>query len=124
MTCWAMGSGAMGKSRGAMGDSRVLMTLLRVIARARRGSRTRRAWREYGYLAHLARVKVQHDSDKAAGRGSVALPGLLRAKYPNASTEWAWQWVFPATRFYVGQETGERRRHHLKVSTTIGVPTD
>jgi len=65
---------------------------------------------------HLARVKTQHDSDLTLGRGSVALPGTLRAKYPNAPTEWAWQWVFPATRFYVDQANGERRRHHLHES--------
>jgi integron integrase len=62
---------------------------------------------------HLARVKAQHEVDLAAGRGSVALPGALRAKYPDAPREWAWQWVFPATRFYVDGATGERRRHHL-----------
>jgi integron integrase len=62
---------------------------------------------------HLARVKAQHDGDLAAGRGSVALPGALHAKYPNGPREWAWQWVFPATRFYVDRTTGERRRHHL-----------
>jgi hypothetical protein len=44
------------------------------------------------------------------------LPGSLRAKYPNAPFEWAWQWVFPATRFYFDQESGERRRHHLHES--------
>jgi integron integrase len=65
---------------------------------------------------HLARVKAQHSSDLQAGRGSVALPGALRAKYPHAPREWAWQWVFPATRFYVDQDTGERRRHHLHES--------
>ena len=52
-------------------------------------------------LDHLKRVKAQHEADLAAGRGSVALPGELRAKYANAPFEWAWQWVFPATRFYV-----------------------
>jgi len=67
-------------------------------------------------VAHLKWVKVQHKADLAAGRGRVALPGTLRAKYPNAPSEWAWQWVFPATRFYVDQETGERRRHHLHES--------
>ena len=67
-------------------------------------------------LNHLAFVKAQHEADLAAGRGSVALPGLLRAKYPNAPKEWAWQWVFPATRFYADQVTGERRRHHLHES--------
>jgi integron integrase len=65
---------------------------------------------------HLSRVKTQHDADLATGRGGVALPGSLRAKYPNAPFEWAWQWVFPATRFYVDRETSERRRHHLHES--------
>ncbi len=65
---------------------------------------------------HLTRVKAQHDADLAAGRGSVALPGALRRKYPNSPREWAWHWVFPATRFYVDAETGERRRHHLHES--------
>ena len=35
-----------------------------------------------------ARVKTQHDSDLALGRGSIALPRALRAKYPNAPREW------------------------------------
>ena len=65
---------------------------------------------------HLGRIKAQHAADLASGRGSVALPGALRVKYPNASVEWAWQWVFPATRFYVDAATGERRRHHLHES--------
>jgi integron integrase len=67
-------------------------------------------------VRHLERVKAQHAADVAAGRGNVALPGSLRLKYPNAGTEWGWQWVFPATRFYVDAETGERRRHHLHES--------
>ena len=65
---------------------------------------------------HLASVKTQHDADLALGRGGVALPGLLRDKYPGAPKEWSWQWVFPATRCYVDRETGERRRHHLHES--------
>ena len=50
------------------------------------------------------------------GHGKVALPGALRAKYPSAPQEWGWQWVFPATRFYVDRATRERRRHHLHES--------
>lgn len=51
-------------------------------------------------LAHLRTVQTQHESDLAGGRGSVALPGALRAKYPRAPYDWGWQWVFPATRHY------------------------
>jgi len=65
---------------------------------------------------HLQRVRAVHQADLATGRGLVALPGLLRAKYPNAAREWGWQWVFPATRFYLDRATDERRRHHLHES--------
>jgi integron integrase len=62
---------------------------------------------------HLRAVKQQHDDDRRHGAGFVALPEALRQKYPNAAREWAWQWVFPATRGYRDAGTGERRRHHL-----------
>jgi hypothetical protein len=63
-----------------------------------------------------AEVRAQHEADVAAGRGAVALPGQLRIKYPRAPWEWGWQWVFPATRWYVDRQTGETRRHHLHES--------
>ena len=62
---------------------------------------------------HLARVRDQHRRDLAGGAGYVALPNALSRKYPNASREWPWQWVFPATRTYRDPETGLRHRHHL-----------
>jgi site-specific recombinase XerC len=61
-------------------------------------------------------VKRQHDVDLQHGAGWVELPWALARKYPNAGREWAWQWVFPATRFYVDRDTGQRRRHHLHES--------
>ena len=67
-------------------------------------------------LAHLERVKVQHQADLAMGTGSVEMPEALARKYPGASREWAWQWVFPASRFYKDRESGEMRRHHLHES--------
>jgi len=63
--------------------------------------------------AHLAAVRDQHARDLASGAGWVELPGSLARKLPSAGREWAWQWVFPATRTYVEREPGERRRHHL-----------
>ncbi len=65
---------------------------------------------------HLDVVKKQHDLDLRQGAGWVELPWALARKYPNAGREWAWQWVFPATRFYVDRVTGQRRRHHLHES--------
>lgn len=57
--------------------------------------------------------ELQHERDLAAGGGFVVLPDGLASKYPNASREWLWQWVFPATRTYLDAQTQERRRHHL-----------
>ncbi|MCA8956015.1 MAG: integron integrase, partial [Planctomycetes bacterium] len=64
-------------------------------------------------MTHLEAVHAQHARDLADGAGWVELPGALAKKLPSAGREWAWSWVFPATRIYVERETGQRRRHHL-----------
>jgi len=46
----------------------------------------------------------------------VELPEALALKYPKAGREWGRQWIFPATRIYKDQVTGEHRRHHLDES--------
>ena len=65
---------------------------------------------------HLQRVKARHLEDLARGAGRVELPGAFGVKSPAAKTEWAWQWVFPASRIYIEGATGERRRHHVHQS--------
>ncbi len=67
-------------------------------------------------VAHLERVHEQHRADLRHGAGWVELPGALLRKCPNAGRDWGWQWVFPATRFYVDRVAGQRRRHHLHES--------
>jgi site-specific recombinase XerD len=67
-------------------------------------------------IAHLDRVRRVYELDLRSGMGSVALPDALAVKYASAAREWAWQWVFPASRPFVDRETGERRRHHLHES--------
>jgi integron integrase len=66
--------------------------------------------------AHLERRRREHALDRAGGCGHVELPDALDRKYRGASEEWAWQWVFPASRVYVHAGTGQRRRHHLHES--------
>jgi integron integrase len=65
---------------------------------------------------HLARVRAIHARDLARGAGTVALPGALGRKYPNAAREWGWQWVFPAARPYRDPADGAVRRHHYHES--------
>lgn len=60
----------------------------------------------------LARVKLQHEEDVRSGCGAVYLPYALERKYPNAATEWVWQYVFPASKLSADPRTGSLRRHH------------
>lgn len=62
--------------------------------------------------AHLARIKELHQQDLARGGGRVYLPSALHRKYPKAAREWAWQYVFPASRLSLDPRSGEKRRHH------------
>jgi integron integrase len=63
--------------------------------------------------AHLERVRVHFDRDRAAQHPGVWLPHALDRKLPRAAYEWGWQWVFPALRLSVDPRSGIRRRHHL-----------
>jgi integron integrase len=65
---------------------------------------------------HLRRVKRLHEEDLAKGYGTVYLPDALDRKYPNASREWIWQYVFPSEQLTVDPRSGETRRHHLDES--------
>ncbi len=62
---------------------------------------------------HLAMTKLVHEDDLAGGFGSVYLPDALTRKYPQASTEWAWQYVFPASTRSLDPRGGAIRRHHV-----------
>ena len=57
-------------------------------------------------------VFALHDADLAIGAGEVFLPNALARKYPNATTEKAWQYIFPSSRLSVDPRSGVTRRHH------------
>jgi integron integrase len=65
---------------------------------------------------HLKRVKLLHDRDLAAGLGQIYLPYALDRKYPSASREWGWQYVFPSDRLSTDPRSGLKRRHHVDES--------
>jgi integrase len=66
-----------------------------------------------GLLEQIVCVRRQYANDVERGAGWVWLPDALARKYPRAAREIGWQWVFPATRHYVDQLTGQHRRHRL-----------
>lgn len=63
----------------------------------------------------LAAVKRIHDADLAAGFGSVDIPDALSRKYPSASKELGWQYLFPAQSRWVAGD-GRQGRPHLHVT--------
>lgn len=65
---------------------------------------------------HLSNIKKTHEADIANGFGRVLMPDALARKYPNASKEWRWQWLFPQGNLWHNKETGERGRHHIDES--------
>ncbi|MEW6229029.1 MAG: integron integrase [Bacillota bacterium] len=65
---------------------------------------------------HLERVKQLHQIDLAAGFGRVEMPNALARKYPNASAEWGWQFVFPQEHRWINKQTGEQGRYHMDES--------
>ena len=65
---------------------------------------------------HLEGVRRQHHADLARGLGRVVLPGALDRKYPNAPSEWAWQFVFPAGRICRDARWGPPSRFHVHES--------
>ncbi len=62
---------------------------------------------------HFANVKALHEKDLSDGWGRVLMPEALGRKYPNASREWRWRWVFPQKKRWRNRRTGEEGRHHI-----------
>lgn len=65
---------------------------------------------------HLVRVQQIHHQDIQNGYGTVYLPYALEKKFPNASGEWAWQYIFPAKNLSVDPRSNVTRRHHANES--------
>lgn len=65
----------------------------------------------------IERVRLLHEEDLAAGFGRVYLPDALALKYPNAAREFAWQYLFPASKLSPDPRAGSTiGRHHLDPS--------
>lgn len=61
----------------------------------------------------ITEVRRLRDFDLAEGYGEVSLPFALERKYPNASRELAWWYVFPASQRSRDPYSQRIKRHHL-----------
>ena len=71
----------------------------------------------------MADAKALHGRDLAAGHGRVWMPYAYAAKWPGADREFAWQYLFPASKLSADPRDGDPapdavpRRHHLHENT-------
>jgi integron integrase len=61
----------------------------------------------------LAKRRQLYEDDLAKGMAEVFLPDALARKYPNAASDWAWQYVFCSGSYSVDPRSGRERRHHI-----------
>lgn len=66
---------------------------------------------------HLQKVQQIHNEDIQDGYGDVFLPDALARKYPGASRDWRWQYVFPSAKLSTDPRSKVTRRHHVHEST-------
>ncbi|EDY84092.1 integron integrase subfamily, putative [Verrucomicrobiia bacterium DG1235] len=87
-----------------------------VVVRDGKGGKDRRTTLPAGLVGplreQLRKVRVLFDKDRAEGRDGVYLPNKLERKYPNASREWIWQYVFPTDKLVKDPRSEAFRRHH------------
>jgi integron integrase len=64
----------------------------------------------------LERIKLIYRRDLSAGFAGSTIADSLGRKYPSASREFAWQYLFPASRRMVNPLTRVEHRHHIDES--------
>lgn len=62
---------------------------------------------------HIKKVRNLHNLDLAKGYGRTILPHSLAKKYPDAASEFGWQYLFPSNYRRIDPKSGIRHRYHL-----------
>jgi integron integrase len=66
---------------------------------------------------HLVRLRAWFEEQRKRRMPGVSLPQALSRKYPAASTQWNWQYVFPSSSLCRDPYTGRPVRRHLHEKT-------
>lgn len=67
--------------------------------------------------AHLTQLRAWFDEERRLQRPGVSLPFALVRKYPQAGTQWGWQYLFPSATVSKDPCTGVPARQHLHEKT-------
>ncbi|HMD68018.1 MAG TPA: integron integrase [Chitinivibrionales bacterium] len=89
----------------------------RIIVRDGKGAKDRVTMLPARFVAplreQLAVAKKLFTGDRSGKIAGVYLWDSIERKFPNASREWIWQYVFPSEKLSVDPRTRKVRRHHL-----------
>lgn len=61
----------------------------------------------------IKKVQLLHEKDSQRGYAKVLMPKALARKYPNASGELGWQYLFPSRKISKDPRSGLEHRHHV-----------
>lgn len=61
---------------------------------------------------YLRQLRALHVRELEQGYGSVYMPQTIETRYPGASREWQWQYLFPARKRTIDKRSGREVRHH------------
>ena len=61
---------------------------------------------------HLAKLFTRFENERRQRAPGATLPTALARKYPNATTQWGWQWLFPSSSLCRDPYTGGFTRYH------------
>jgi len=62
---------------------------------------------------HIKKVKLTHEADLNKGFGQTILPNALAKKYPKASADFKWQYLFPSKYRRKDPRSGLYHRYHI-----------
>jgi len=65
----------------------------------------------------IEKVRLIHNDDLKNGLGTVYLPYAIERKFPNASREYIWQYLFPSKTVSLDPRSGRKRRHHIHLDS-------
>jgi len=92
-----------------------------IIVRDGKGEQDRTTLLPQSLIPHIKeqieKRRELHDSDLMKGFGDTVLPYALAEKYPNASKEFGWQYVFAAEKYFYDPEKRKKYRLHIHDST-------
>jgi integrase len=70
--------------------------------------------------AHPSKLRSWFEEERRRQRPGISLPHALARKFPQAATQWGWQYLFPSAEICRDPYSGAAVRHHVHEKTVQG----